>query len=253
MQLEKFIPEAYIINNKIQLPQHITHVNIDIGLSFNAPVSYEWLKSNSNLIVFGFEPNAENVKIIKAENDKLSPFSKSSQYEKNNIQKYIDTRFFIIPFALSNYTGHATFYNIENKINNQTKKFDYDSGSSSLLEPIEMDYHKSETKVFKLEDFLSQFNWNKIPFINQVKIDAQGEDFKIIYGMGKYIKKIYVISYEMNAPGYIGYKNYKFKNLKMFIYMYLKGFRYFKRTSSDIVFKNNRFKSSEESILIVGT
>ena len=35
--------------------------------------------------------------------------------------------------------------------------------------------------------------------------------------------------------------------------MYLKGFRHFKRTSSDVVFINNRFKSSEESILIIGT
>ena len=64
MQLEKFIPEAYIINNKIQLPRHITHVNIDIGLSFNAPVSYEWLKNNSNLIVFGFEPNWAKAKVL---------------------------------------------------------------------------------------------------------------------------------------------------------------------------------------------
>ena len=130
----------------------------------------------SNLIVFGFEPNSYNVNVLKGTENINSPFSKSSQYEKNNIQKYIDTRFFIIPFALSNYTGHATFYNIENKINNQTKKFDYDSGSSSLLEPIEMDYHKSETKVFKLEDFLSQKKKKKIPFINQVKISR----FKLI-------------------------------------------------------------------------
>jgi len=253
MQLEKFIPEAYIINNKIQLPRHITHVNIDIGLSFNAPVSYEWLKNNSNLIVFGFEPNSYNVNVLKGTENNNSPISNSNQYERTSIKNYINNRFFILPFALSNFRGSATFFNIKNKINGETKKYDYDSGSSSLLEPTEMEYFKSKVQVFRLEDFLSRFDWKKIPFINQVKIDAQGEDFKIIYGMGKYIKKIGIISYEINAPGYIGYRNYKFKNLKMFIYMFLKGFRYYKRTSSDIVFKNKRFKTSKESILIIGT
>jgi FkbM family methyltransferase len=253
MQLENFIPNEYLVNNKIELPQHITHVNIDIGLSFNAPVSCEWLLRNPNMIVFGFEPNSHNVELLMGLDHNNSPISNSNQYVKTEIQRFINNRFFIFPFALSNYNGSATFYNIKNEINKDSKIYEYDSGSSSLLKPASMEYYETEVQVFKLQDFLSQINWKKTHFINQVKIDAQGEDFKIIYGMGKYIKKIRIISYEINAPGYIGYKNYKLKNLKMFIYMYLNGFRYLKRTSSDIVFTNNRFKSSEESVSIIGT
>jgi len=253
MQLDKFISKEYIVDNKIELPHHINQVNIDIGLSFNAPVSYEWLKTNPELVVFGFEPNSGNIQILKDLNKKNTPIGKSSQYKKNDIKKFIGNRFFILPFALSNFNGNATFYNIKNKINIDTKKYDYDSGSSSLLEPKTMKYFKTEVKVFRLEKFLAQFNWDKIPFIHQVKIDAQGEDFKIIYGMGKYIKKVYAISYEMNAPGYFGYKNYKFKNIKMFIYMFLKGFQFFKKTSSDIVFINKRFNISNQKIMVIGT
>ena len=253
MKLENFIPNEYLVNNKIELPQHITHINIDIGLSFNAPVSCEWLLRNPNMIVFGFEPNSHNVELLMGLDQNNSPISNSNQYVKTEIQRFINNRFFIFPFALSDYNGSATFYNIKNQINKDSKIYEYDSGSSSLLKPASMEYYETEVQVFKLQDFLSQLNWKKIHFINQVKIDAQGEDFKIIYGMGKYIKKIRIISYEINAPGYIGYKNYKLKNLKMFIYMYLNGFRYLKRTSSDIVFINNRFKSSEESVSIIGT
>ena len=126
MEIKKFLPESYLKNNMVELPKGINRIKIDIGLSFNAPVSFEWLEKDPKLVVFGFEPNVENIKIIKEKNEKLNPFSGLPHYNKNSIRKYINKRFFIFPFALSNYTGHATFYNIINKTNNQTKKFDYD-------------------------------------------------------------------------------------------------------------------------------
>ena len=47
-----------------QIPENIKHVNIDIGLSYNAPQSQVWLSNTPDLFVFGFEPNPDCYKIL---------------------------------------------------------------------------------------------------------------------------------------------------------------------------------------------
>ena len=44
-------------DGKIDIPSHIKHVKLDIGLSYNAPMSQYWLSHEDDLMVFGFEPN----------------------------------------------------------------------------------------------------------------------------------------------------------------------------------------------------
>ena len=61
MEIKKFLPKTYLMNNMVELPKGINRINIDIGLSFNAPVSFEWLEKDSELVVFGFEPNSGNI------------------------------------------------------------------------------------------------------------------------------------------------------------------------------------------------
>ena len=68
MNLKEHIPAEFISNNKISLPNNLNKVKIDVGLSFNAPNSYRWLKENPNLIVIGFEPNEENSQSVKYKN-----------------------------------------------------------------------------------------------------------------------------------------------------------------------------------------
>ena len=55
MEIKKFLPESYLKNNMVELPKGINRIKIDIGLSFNAPVSFEWLEKDPKLVVFGFE------------------------------------------------------------------------------------------------------------------------------------------------------------------------------------------------------
>ncbi len=250
MNIKEHIPAKFISNNKISLPNNLNKIKIDVGLSFNAPNSYRWLKENPNLIVIGFEPNEENIKMLKGEKAD-SPSDISSQYDKNNIKEYFNKRFFVLPCALSNKRSVTNFFKIKNISKNGV--FEYDSGSSSLYRPKSMEYTKTKVEVHKLSEFLKQIDWNKTDTISQIKIDAQGEDFNIIYGMENFIKKVEIISYEINAPGYYGYKNYRWKNFKMFIYLYLKGFRYLSKTSSDITFINKRYNIKTQELTVLGT
>jgi len=250
MELEKHISSNYFKNKKIQLPENIKKIKIDVGLSFNAPISFEWLELEKDIVVFGFEPNLQNIEMIKG--DRKIPNQLLKFLKKNNIRKYLGKRFFIIPYALSNKNGEQVFYNVKNKFNDNKTEYNHESGQSSLLRPKKMEYIESQVKVFNLYTFLSLIDWSKIKSITQIKIDAQGEDFKIIYGLNKFIKKVELISYEINAPGYQGYKNYKLQNIKMFFHMTLNGFYPFKKTHSEISYKNLRFLISKNNYYTTG-
>lgn len=251
MQIKKYINSNFLNNQKVQLPKYIKKVKIDVGLSFNAPVSFDWLEKEKDLVVFGFEPNTQNIETI--EGNRKIPSDNLKYFKTNNFKKYLGIRFFILPYALSNKPGEQVFYNVNNKVNKNGSGLIHESGQSSLLEPINMDYKKSIAKVYTLSCFLSKFDWEKISSIKQIKIDAQGEDFKIIYGLKKYIKKIEFISFEINAPGYHGYKNYKIENLKMFLHMIIKGFLPIRKTDSEISYKNIRYWKSADNFYTSGT
>ena len=77
----------------------------------------------------------------------------------------------------------------------------YDLGSSSLYEPKHLEYEKSEVNVFRLDELLKLFDWDSIPRIEQIKIDAQGEDFKIVKGIGPYLEKIGYVTIETSTYG----------------------------------------------------
>ena len=251
MNIKDHISKKYLKNNLIHLPSNIKKIKIDVGLSVNAPVSFQWLEDDPNVVVFGFEPNLKNVEAIKSGSKK--PVDFLEKFENNNIKKYLGKRFFIFPYALSQENGEKTFYNVLNKSNKNNSGYEFESGQSSLLKPINMEYTTSKVKIFNLFSFLSNFDWNQIKVISQLKIDAQGEDFKIIYGLKKYIRKINIISYEINAPGYYGYKNYRFQNIKMFLYMFINGFYPSGKSSSEFIFKNLRYKSKKDKYFTIGS
>ena len=73
------------------------------------------------------------------------------------------------------------------------------------------------------------------------KIDSQEEDFRIICFLIKNLKKIKSISNELNSPSYLGYKNYKLINLKLFFFLIFKGFYSFLETTSEISYRNIRY------------
>ena len=251
MELENHISKDFIKNGLISLPEHINKIKIDVGLSISAPISWNWLETDSKVAVFGFEPNLKNIEEIKG-NALDNSQDTLSLFQHNNFSKYLGKRFFIIPYALSQENSEKEFYNVVTKLNQSKSGYEFESGSSSLLKPISMEYVKSKVKVYNLFTFLSKFDWKKITSITQIKIDAQGEDFKIIYGLKNFIKKVEVISYEINAPGYYKYNNYKLQNIKLFFYMVTNGFYPLKKTASEITYKNIRYVKSKDNYYTSG-
>lgn len=194
---------AKVVLGKILVPDFVTSIKIDIGLSGNAPQSKVWIEANPNTLIFGFEPLSMNIKMISEATStwpiKLNP-------------RDIGRNIFIIPVALSSKTlGHKMKMKITDK----------DSGSSSLLDSTNLLQSTWEyVPVFKLDDFLDFIDLERFEFIEYVKIDAQGMDFEVIRGAIKYLDKICFITAELDL-NYFGTKN---SSLKLNYFMTLRGF-----------------------------
>ena len=49
---------------ELTIPEKCTHIKIDIGLSYSAPIANKFLVKEPEVYVMGFEPNLECVKNI---------------------------------------------------------------------------------------------------------------------------------------------------------------------------------------------
>ena len=54
---------------KDTMKENIKHVKLDIGLSYNAPHSQNWLENEPNLLVIGFEPNPDFLASISSKDN----------------------------------------------------------------------------------------------------------------------------------------------------------------------------------------
>lgn len=177
------------LNVKLDIPNNIKHIKISIGESYNAPYSYLWLRELPNRLVFGFEPHPESIKSILSgehEHDKQFP------NRLRMIKKYIDEKkYILIPCALDIIENEGkleerTFYLTKN-----------DVGCSSLLKPRHEHWFEKEIKVkcIDLYSFLKLIP-DRFEYIEHVKIDAQGADFRIIKSAKDLIKKIVYLTLE---------------------------------------------------------
>jgi FkbM family methyltransferase len=167
------------ISNKLKIPTNITHVKIDIGLSYNAPNSRHWVNYLENRFVFGFEPNKESIKSTLTGNYNGMTFWTDLRIGK---------QFELIPCAIDMEESKMMFYNTVN-----------DVGCSSLYKPVDEKWIGSsyEVQCFQLKTFFQYFPWDKYPYIEHIKIDTQGNDFRVIKSMENYIEKIVYITIEV--------------------------------------------------------
>jgi len=215
-------------DNKIKIPEWAKRVKIDVGLSVNAPNSEVWINNDSDLCVFGFEPNTYNVKHLHS-GEKIWPI----HLDPSKINK----SFFLINSALSNYISDGEdFYCTEG-----------DSGTSSLFEPSFFDVkEKIKIPVITLEYFFNMFPWDKIPHIDQIKIDAQSSDFNIIKGIGNYlIEKIVYLDVETSTRGQ--YHNLESPN-ELKSYLEKNGFDCISWNNFNATFINKKFSEIKQSI-----
>jgi FkbM family methyltransferase len=216
--LDYFIDKsgATLVAGKILIPEYVTSIKFDIGLSCNAPQSKVWIEANPKALVFGFEPLSKNIKMIS---------EGTSDWPIRLNPRDIGRNIFILPIALS-----STSLNHKLKM----KIADQDSGCSSLLDSLNLLQSTSEyVPVFKLDDFMDYLDFKRIRFIEYVKIDAQGMDFEIIRGTKKYLKKICFLTAEMDL-NYLETTNSTFK---LNLFMLLRGFLRIGKISSYFLHK----------------
>jgi len=218
-------PFQYLIdsNNKIKIPDWCKRIKIDVGTSVNAHNSETWLSRDNDVCVFGFEPNKYNVQALY-EGHKVWPLHLKIQR--------IGFSFFCIECALSDkIIESCDFYCTDG----------HNTGTSSLFKPTYFSLKEiSKVPVITLEYFFDFFPWDKIEYIEQIKIDAQSSDFNIIKGMGRYLseKIVYLDVETYTANQYENYENPS--DIKT--YMENNGFECLK-WGGNATFVNKKFKN----------
>lgn len=221
-----------LINNYIYIPEKIKHIKLDIGLSYSAPMSQTWLSTESNLLVFGFEPNPESVTSI------LSPTNKKREPCHGDVLDYkyiVEKRAFIIPAAVGKDETESIDFYITQR----------DVGCSSLYKP-KTECHAVEktikVPVIKLSSFFKLFPFHQFPIIEYIKIDAQGSDFDILLGAEEYLTN-HVVYVTVETDG----NQYEGADLDnpdvVYNYMISQGFeRVHHSNTSDATYLNSKFK-----------
>lgn len=207
----KKVLSKHLLNDKIFISDNFKKAKLDVGLSMNAPNSEYWLRDESDLIVFGFEPSTKCHNSFINENESMRKrFTEYVFIEPDRINK----TFFPIKCALSNgEPRYQKFYNTGN-----------DLGCSSLYEPCYFPILDiEEVPVISLKDFFDLFPWEQIQYIDQLKIDTQGSDYNILLGAQDYLNNIVYITLENSTQDQYKKENdyYKFD-------FYLKKFGFLK-------------------------
>lgn len=213
-------------DGKVDIPAHIKHIKLDVGLSYNAPMSQYWLCHEDNLMVFGFEPNPAAVTSILKGAEKKNP-AHGDPLDRN----FIGKSFFLIPCAL----GQAQ----KNTIKFYVAKSD--CGCSSIYIPKDFDINQViEVPIFSLSDFFDLFPFDTHPVIDYIKIDAQGADLSIAKSAGDYLReRVVYITLEAEDAQYLDTHN-SYQDIDG--YMKSIGFvRYASPFTSDPTYFNPRF------------
>ena len=227
--------EEYYKN--IIIPDTVTNVKLDIGLSYNAPQSQKWLENNTNTIVFGFEPNPQAINSILSKNIIKQDPSHGDPIDG----KYINTRFFLLPICLSNVKipTTKTFYSTIG-----------DCGTSSLYKPITFSYNETNVSVYSLQHFFDLFPWNKFEYIDYIKIDAQGSDLDILKSAGNYLQERVV--YITAEPENNTYENCSHNSIdEITNYLISQNFKKINHPNTqDPTYINNKFIHLKDEIFI---
>ena len=235
------------MNNYISfsnIPDNIRKIKIDIGLSYNCPHSHNWIENDKNLYVFGFEPNSECVRTIKEGNIKKKHDGHGEPISDINLKN----NFCLIPVALGNPKleegiTEVNFYQMKN-----------DCGTSSIYAPLENNLGPIDTivktRLYSLKNFFDIFDWDRFPYIEYIKIDAQGSDYNILLGAGEYLKeRVVYITAEPEHRQYDGANNNTTYNMR--VYLESQGFiQVYDRDTVDPTFLNKKYERVKDDIYI---
>ena len=238
------------LTNDIEIPSSCKNIKIDVGLSYTANHSLNWLDKDKECFVIGFEPNQASIQRMYRYNYMSANIPGIETFNEKKMNYYMDNRFLINKIALSDtpYAKTMEFYN--------THK---DCGTSSLYKPIDEmskdgqgfgDFSIDKVPVISLKMVLERISKIRFPTIGYIKIDAQGADLDIIKSAGDQLKeRIVWLTAEADGWQYEGANNCTEVNMDE--YMTSQGFERVKHPNTqDPTYLNTRFKDSADNIFI---
>lgn len=166
-------------------------IKIDVGLSSNAPQSFEWLRQSDPCeAILGFEPSLQNIQSLR---------SGGSTHSVKVDPVELDRRLFLIPVALGHKSDFVNFY--------ETAE---DTGQSSLLRPRDFAVEK-EYKVpcYRLDDIWDLLEKEDGLMVSHLKTDCQGTDLWVLKGAQSLLEKCLFVTSEAENGQYIGSQNGK--------------------------------------------
>lgn len=233
-------------NLNYEVPQNITKARIDVGVCMTAPNSAVWLKNYKNMFVIGVEPNPYNYERLFDGENGINDYKvvvNESVVKLNNeyVSNYIDNGNYFFPIQVA----------IDNVNEICVKKFYCTSmlntGCSSLLKPIDgspglngvTTEKEVDVNVISLKMILDKFPWQKIPYIEFLKTDTQGNDLNVIKSCGEYLNKICFVHSEYYAQSvYEGEKPQKECYQEFDEYMTQNNFKCYYLSGTDVSYVN---------------
>jgi hypothetical protein len=175
--------------NDIQIPPNIEKIYIDIGLSSNAPYSFQWLSSDPNSFVFGFEPIKEDCEKVLEKVLDLGFGNRYKLYQcavDNIIGQEIKDFYITCNSEVCGDHGQSSLFKLRDKLK-------YSGDTRYWVEKI------VPTLCINLCDFLLEIDWERFKKIECLKIDTQGNDLNILKSIEKYFNKIPLIYCESHT------------------------------------------------------
>jgi FkbM family methyltransferase len=225
-------------DGKIEIPDWVTSIKLDVGVCYTAAHTQNWLDNDAGAMVFGFEPNPLSYKSITSRpEDRPKGFrgymngvtGRYHQIEYDLVGK----RAFFMQAALSDVAEPETmdFYITANM-----------PDCSSLKKP-KSDFTEVDAvvkvPVFNLKDFFDLLPDDKI--VDYIKIDVQGVDLAVLKGAGDHLsKRVVFVTAEPETKQYDDCADNTAENITS--YMEAQGFvRVGHRNTADPTFLNKKF------------
>ncbi len=151
--------------------------------------------------IIAFEPSQENFKILSEKNKNIK-----------NLEIYnigLGEKKEILNFKQHVESQSSTL----TKINYQSNYYKRKNFYLNFFNKDKIQFYDSKVKIDRLDNILNSL---KIHYVDILKIDTEGYDFKVIKGLGEYIKNVKYIYFEHHFHNML-IKNYTLSNIHNYL------------------------------------